>query len=101
MTLAATAPRIARGTTDDDQFRQDTILCEEALAHLMTCCPGFDSSQIQCTYYFSDDGCDDQSETILPSFDVAQSTCIGDTSCIALAASGICARAVSGDGTCP
>lgn len=99
--LAAMAPRVARGTSDDDQFRQDTILCEEALAHLMTCCPDFDSSRVQCTYYFSDDGCDDQSETTLPSFDIAQSTCIAGMACGSLAASGICARAASGDGTCP
>jgi hypothetical protein len=103
--LAATAPRVARGTTDDDQFREDTILCEEALAHLKTCCPGFVGSQIACNYYyssFSDDGCDaTAAELTLPSLDIAQSTCIDGMTCAALLASGVCASAESPGANCP
>jgi len=46
---------------DDNNFREDVIVCEEAVAHASACC-GFEIQGDACRfyhYYFSDDcGCD-------------------------------------------
>lgn len=86
------------GEKDDDQFREDTLTCEEALAHLQDCCPGFDAAAVACRYYYvSQQGCAAPSEDReQPAFDLAESRCIRNTSCAdvrADAAGGsVCAR---------
>ena len=100
--LLLSSPRSARSSTDTDQFREDTVLCEEALAHLRACCPGSTFSAIACNYFYDDGGCDDEPTTILPSLTTEQSSCFIATSCSALQAQGVCSpTANEGMPTCP
>jgi hypothetical protein len=87
----ALSPQRARSQTNDDQFREDTILCEEAVAHLKTCCPGFDSLKVECSY--ESGGCD--SSDSFPSYSIAESNCLRAMSCSALESSGLCAQSES------
>jgi hypothetical protein len=66
--------------------RHDEFDCENAVAHLAQCCPGFDASTVQCTF---SGGCN----TSYPALDPAQSDCIRGASCETLVAQGVCARA--------
>src|SRR5690606_15793979 len=80
---------------DDNQFRTDVLWCEEALARLVTCCPGFDPRPVECNYYYSyDRGCGpDTMNKVEPAFTTDESRCIRDTPCDALVANGACGRA--------
>ena len=80
---------------DDNQFREDVIWCEEAVARLERCCPGFDGAQVECRFYFSyEQGCGDtRSERTEPAFTEDDSRCIHDTACSELVANGVCERA--------
>lgn len=81
---------------DTYQFRTSVVWCEEALARLVDCCPGFDGSRLECQYFyaFDDKGCGSSTERkILPVFSTAESRCVRDTSCDALVENGVCARA--------
>ena len=69
-------------------MREDEQLCEEALAQLITCCPGFDHTQVNCEY---SEGCLSDTDSF-PALSVASSECIIDKSCSALQAN-ICVRA--------
>lgn len=68
-------------------MREDELLCEEAAARLVDCCPDFDPSALECVY---SSGC---GSTQYPAIPVAESECILERSCSELAARGICARA--------
>ena len=83
------------GKEDDDQFREDTLTCEEALAHLQECCPGFDPAAVACRYYFSSDsGCGITTENKEePAFDLPESRCIRNKSCADLVGDKVCPRA--------
>lgn len=79
--------------TDDNQFREDVIGCEEALAHLDECCPERVSARVKCIYYFHrNEGClgPDSVERLEPELEVGESRCIRDTSCIRLRDIGLC-----------
>jgi len=80
---------------DDNQFREDVIWCEEAVARLERCCPGFDAMKVECRFYYSyNEGCQTATTTrIDPAFTKDESRCIHDTSCDALVAGGVCTRA--------
>src|SRR3954466_13664472 len=83
-------------THDDDDFRFDVIECEDALARIVTCCPGFDPAPVLCDYrYDHTSGCGSGTSTtsIEPAFTPGESRCIRDTSCDDLIAHQICARA--------
>lgn len=92
------------GTTDvdADNFREDVILCENAVAHAKTCCPNLAAPQTACVYHDSltttncgceQDGTSDYSGQITtPVIDVATSSTILGSSCEALAADDGCAR---------
>jgi hypothetical protein len=69
-------------------IRGDELECEEAVARLTTCCPGFDPGKVECAYV--DRGCD---PPILPAFSVETAQCIERSDCVALAARGTCALA--------
>jgi hypothetical protein len=56
-------------------FRQDEVECDEALARLEECCPGFHASAIRCTYI---EGCE---HSTYPSILPGESRCIRDKSC--------------------
>lgn len=38
-------------TKGDNNFREDVIECEDALAKLEKCCPSFDATPALCNYY--------------------------------------------------
>lgn len=75
---------------DDNQFREDVLLCEDAVAHARACC-GFRVQGDACRYYhyaYSDDcGCDvpgtdgSGSEDVWPVVGVAESRAILSHSC--------------------
>lgn len=80
---------------DSDQFREDTLTCEEALAHLQECCPNFDPMAVACRYYFSSDSGCGTSEVNReePAFSLSESRCIRNKSCADLQGQNICPRA--------
>jgi len=79
---------------DDDNFRADVIGCEEALAHLSDCCPGFDASRVRCQYYYSE-GCNGTEDNRVehPTLDSSESECIRNLECSELVERQICTRA--------
>jgi hypothetical protein len=80
---------------DDNQFRPSVLHCEEALARLVRCCPGFDPSVVECEYFFSrDEGCGATTvQRVEPAFALDESQCILDTGCDDLVARQVCSRA--------
>ena len=72
-------------------MRQDELDCEEAVAHMQDCCPGFDTRLVDCTYV-APAGC---GTTIYPDIPIAQSQCIVGESCGTLIASGVCKRVIA------
>lgn len=84
-------------------MKQDELDCEEAVAHLQDCCPGFDARRIECLH---SDGCTPER----PAISIPQSQCIRGENCGELVSSGVCGRAqdahpvegdASPDGVCP
>jgi hypothetical protein len=69
---------------DDEGFRPDVIGCEEAVAHLEACCPGYDAKNVHCNYNPGACG------TTYPQIREAQSDCIRRQSCEAIQKSGSC-----------
>lgn len=66
-------------------LRADEFLCEEAFAHLRTCCPSFAvTSSNYCTYSV---GC---GETQYPALTAADSNCIIRMSCTDIVANDVC-----------
>jgi hypothetical protein len=86
----ATAMSIALFFACGDALNQEELDCEEAVAHLEECCPGFDSSQIVCVH--EQQGCI-LGSTTHPAIERDQTTCIRHESCNALVSSGVCDRA--------
>jgi len=87
-------------TTDDDNFREDVIACEEALGRLASCCPGFDTRAVQCWHYRNErteTGCEgshsNTSTALDPAISIDSSRCILQTSCEGLRQRGVCERA--------
>lgn len=81
---------------DDNQFREDVIQCEEAIARLQTCCPDFDGSRVLCNYYFRYDTSTcgpSQTDSIRPALDLSESECVLETACEDLVARDVCKRA--------
>lgn len=68
-------------------MRQDELDCEEAVSHLASCCPGFDSSAIECFYV---SGC---TSNEYPAISIPQSQCIRGEDCSRLVTTGVCSRA--------
>lgn len=80
---------------EDNQFREDVIWCEEAVARLERCCPGFDATRVECTFYFSrHEGCGATDiKHVEPAFTTEESHCIRETACARLVETGVCERA--------
>jgi hypothetical protein len=80
---------------DDNNFRGDVIECEDALDRLERCCPGFDATPVLCNYFHQKStGCGTTSQDdVRPALSRDESACIRDTSCDALVATKVCARA--------
>ncbi len=84
---------------DDNQFRDDVIWCEEAIARLERCCPNFDGARVECKFYYShNEGCgSSETRRTEPAFTKDESRCIHDTTCTALGDTGGCERAARND----
>jgi hypothetical protein len=69
-------------------LREDELQCEEAVAHLDECCPGFHPTVAQyCQFTYSTCGSD------YPALRVDESECIRKTDCTHLREQTICERA--------
>jgi hypothetical protein len=80
--------------TDDNQFREDVISCEEAVAHLEECCSDFLASNVECRYFYRrNESCvgPDTTTRIDPDIDLHQSRCIRDLTCDGIQSRGFCA----------
>ena len=94
--LACEGPDTSNDEEDDNQFREDVIQCEEAIARLQRCCPDFDGARVVCDYYFLYDTstCGPRrTESVQPALSLPESRCVLDTACEILVARGICDRA--------
>jgi hypothetical protein len=56
-------------------IREDELECEEAIAHIQGCCPGFTAQEAVCLH---SEGCEEDSPPLL---DLGQSRCIQDLEC--------------------
>ena len=84
------------GGADTNNFREDVMYCEEALATLTSCCPGFDPGVVACQYYYesTSNACGLTTERYdYPALSQPESQCILSTKCSDLVASGVCKRA--------
>ncbi|HEX7671104.1 MAG TPA: hypothetical protein VF395_16025, partial [Polyangiaceae bacterium] len=68
--------------------RQDEVECEEAVAELVECCPGFDRSAVYCQY---NDVCGVSYPDLAPD----ESECILDKKCSQIRGKRICERVVA------
>ena len=80
---------------ESTQIRDDELSCEDAVAHLQQCCPGFTADQISCTYFAGGGtgGCYASPDE--PGLNVPTSTCIRQRACDALVSKGICQEATT------
>jgi hypothetical protein len=69
-------------------IRRDELFCENAVAWLERCCPGFHPDQSYCSY---GEGCG----TIYPTITEDDSKCIVAMGCEQIAAANICDRAAN------
>lgn len=69
----------------------DDFACEEAVAHLVSCCPQIDPGTFDCTRDF-DCGGDAVSE---PDIDGRTAACLGPLSCGEIQSKGICGTAAT------
>jgi hypothetical protein len=69
-------------------IREDELQCEETVAHLQGCCPGYDPflHDIDCTYKPPGPCVSEE----LPSVGRGTARCIRDLSCAAIRAEGLC-----------
>ena len=74
-----------------DHMRSDELECEEAVGHLLDCCPGLSFSEDYCTY---DAHCSGRP----PRLDEDQSRCIRAKSCDELRDAHACERAPDAGG---
>jgi hypothetical protein len=90
-------------TEENDNFRENVMQCEDALAHLGNCCPGFDTSAPSCRNHYHEDtstSCNGISSTThyeevneQPALNLDESKCIRSRSCDDLKQNKICERA--------
>jgi|SRR5579883_1889843 len=82
---------------DNDNFREDVLLCEDAVSYLADCCPGFDPHAIACqySYDYKPGGCDTgpTTDSVSPALSVGESRCITSLTCDTLRGTGVCQRA--------
>ena len=80
---------------DGNNFREDVIECEDALARLERCCPDFDAKPVLCNFSFDKStGCGSTvASSVQPAFNTSESSCIRDTSCDDLVTKKVCERA--------
>jgi hypothetical protein len=90
---------IACGNKDDEEdnnnFRPDVIECEDAIARLLTCCPSFDPTPVECQFHYKrHTGCGTTDvDSVKPALTSDESACIRGLSCVELVDKGVCDRA--------
>jgi hypothetical protein len=80
-------------------FRTEDLYCEEAFAHLTTCCPELSDYPLDC--YGARQGCESVGQISLTE---EESECVLDRDCDTLRSSGVCERAAPltpGEALCP
>jgi hypothetical protein len=85
-------------SSEPSNLREDEILCEEAVARLVECCPQIDPSSINCSYVEKcipldeGDGCSAGAEWLscVPQIDQGDSVAWRDASCAEVRAHGWC-----------
>jgi hypothetical protein len=82
---------------DHDNFREDVAYCEEAVAYLGECCPGFDTHAVVCQYHldYIQGSCGSPSTTDseTPALSLAENAFTLGAKCGSLIGAGVCARA--------
>lgn len=80
---------------DDDNFRADVCACEDAVAHLASCCPDFHAGDVRCVYSrHRSNGCDVYTKYEEdPAIPLDQAECVLALDCGAVRERGICGRA--------
>jgi len=87
LAMLATVALASAVFTCGEGIREDVLSCEEAVARLAKCCPGFDAGKVYCRY----SGCG--SEVWYPALDLDESHCVRDSSCEMLRTNDVCGRA--------
>lgn len=84
---------------DDENFREDVIRCEDAVARIAVCCPNVSAPKQACVHHLfretTDCGCGDsvtREEHIWPVLGLARSKEISGQSCLSLVADDGCSR---------
>jgi hypothetical protein len=67
-------------------LRNDEVDCEEAVEHMVNCCPGFPATALNCDFY---EGCGTRG---FPDLTPSESACIIGSTCSDLSRNGICDR---------
>jgi hypothetical protein len=73
--------------TGANGFREDELVCEEALARLEDCCGSEQLARVSCTYHM---GC--MHSSTYPLIGPEESECIREATCQDLCARGVCER---------
>lgn len=83
-------------STDTNNFREEVFYCEEALAQLESCCPGFNARAVTCYHYYHEStGCDGKTTSTHedPAIGTREGQCILSRDCNALVTGRVCERA--------
>src|SRR3954471_1552235 len=91
--LAAVAIIVAPWCFDCGSIEHGELWCEDAVAHLKACCPGFHASSLYCEHV---EGC---STSKVPDLSGPEIDRLREGSCEELAASHVCERAMARSGT--
>jgi hypothetical protein len=80
---------LALGWLGAGGIREDEFQCEQAVAHLEECCPGFEPREVSCSF---SSGC---GSTTFTAFSLEESRCIQEESCGAIRSGHVCERAAA------
>ena len=83
-----------------DNWVYQEVTCEEALAYLMTCCPGLDPGEVDCRYYRDVQelsGCEECEVGANPDISVDESEVYRELSCERVRAEGVCEQVAAAD----
>jgi hypothetical protein len=81
-----------------DDMTLEVVSCEEAIAHLTECCPGFDPTIQSCKdreWQKEERGCESYSLSqgdVLPELSLDESRCVRELSCADIRGRGICEK---------
>ncbi len=85
--VCAVATTLLRCGNDQDEF-----MCEQAVAKLVKCCPGFRAKEVSCVYK-CECGCGGMNVTTHPAIISVEAQCILDEPCDELQRTDVCKRA--------